>query len=156
MAEAEHVIVRGVMVAVAVFVAPALGLATIGRQQEQECDRGKEKGPGTAPRSAAPGRRAPWWASWSPLGGPLGHILTGPAYHAGGESRFWISTPRGPAGRSADERPARVVLLGSDSTRGLPPGGPAAPGCTGEPSENPAWLGGGTGASAMSACTPAA
>jgi len=51
MAEAEHVIVRGVMVAV--LVAPALGLATIGREEEQECDREKEKGPGTPdhPRS---------------------------------------------------------------------------------------------------------
>jgi hypothetical protein len=35
MAEAEHVIVRGVMVAVAVLMAPALGLATIGREEEQ-------------------------------------------------------------------------------------------------------------------------
>ena len=47
MAEAEHVIVRGVMVPVAVLVAPALGLATVGREEEQECDRAKEKGPGT-------------------------------------------------------------------------------------------------------------
>jgi hypothetical protein len=44
MAESEHVIVRGVMVAVAVLVAPALGLATVGREEEQECDREKEKG----------------------------------------------------------------------------------------------------------------
>ncbi|MGH7372291.1 MAG: hypothetical protein ACREJK_10670 [Candidatus Methylomirabilales bacterium] len=53
MAEAEHVIVRGVMVAVAVLVAPALGLATVGREEGQECDREKEKGPGTPdhPRS---------------------------------------------------------------------------------------------------------
>jgi len=47
MAKAEHV------VAVAVLVAPALGLATVGREEEQECDRENEKGPGTPdhPRS---------------------------------------------------------------------------------------------------------
>jgi hypothetical protein len=35
MAEAEHVIVRGVMAAVAVLVAPALSLATVGRRERQ-------------------------------------------------------------------------------------------------------------------------
>ena len=44
MAEAKHVIVRGVMVAVAVLVAAALGLATVGREEEQECDREKRSG----------------------------------------------------------------------------------------------------------------
>jgi hypothetical protein len=53
MAEAEHVVVRGLMVAVAVLVAPAPGPGTVGREEEQECDREKEKRPGTPghPRS---------------------------------------------------------------------------------------------------------
>jgi hypothetical protein len=52
MAEAEHVIVKGVMVAVAVLVAPAPGPGNVGREEEQECNREKG-GPGTPghPRS---------------------------------------------------------------------------------------------------------
>lgn len=55
MSDPEDVMVRGVMavVVVAVLVAPALGPATVGREEEQECDREKEKEPGTPghPRS---------------------------------------------------------------------------------------------------------
>jgi hypothetical protein len=54
MAEAEHVLVRGVMVAVAVLVAPALGPATVGREEEQECDREKREAAENARSSAIP------------------------------------------------------------------------------------------------------
>jgi len=78
MAEAEHVVVRGVMAAAAVLVAPARAQAPSG-EEERECDRKKEQQPGTRGHARSLNRGTSDWQSTLGGGRPLA-VTQSPTY----------------------------------------------------------------------------